>query len=71
MSSVFTSTTSHRIQPKPTLFAGLLNEHGHKGPGEIEPKRMYMFKDCIRGAALLGLPGLVAEHDVARARLAG
>jgi 2-hydroxychromene-2-carboxylate isomerase len=44
------------IQPKPTLFAGLLNEYGHKGPGEIEPKRIYMFKDCIRGAALLGLP---------------
>ena len=44
------------VEPKPTLFAGLLNEHGHKGPGEIEPKRMYMFKDCIRGAALLGLP---------------
>ncbi|MBW2508906.1 MAG: 2-hydroxychromene-2-carboxylate isomerase [Deltaproteobacteria bacterium] len=44
------------VEPKPTLFAGLLNEHGHKGPGEIEPKRMYMFKDCIRGAALLGVP---------------
>ncbi|MGB5703427.1 MAG: DsbA family protein, partial [Polyangiales bacterium] len=24
--------------------------------GEIEPKRVYMFKDCLRGAALLGLP---------------
>jgi 2-hydroxychromene-2-carboxylate isomerase len=44
------------VQPKPTVFAGLLNEHGHKGPGEIEPKRVYMFKDCLRGAALLGLP---------------
>lgn len=44
------------LDPKATLFAGLLNEYGHKGPGEIEPKRVYMFKDCIRGAALLGLP---------------
>ncbi len=44
------------VDPKPTVFAGLLNEHGHKGPGEIEPKRAYMFKDCLRGAALLGVP---------------
>jgi 2-hydroxychromene-2-carboxylate isomerase len=44
-----------RLELKPTLFAGLLNEHGHKGPGEIEPKRMYMFKDCARLAASLGV----------------
>ena len=44
------------VEPKPTVFAGLLNEHGHKGPGEIPPKRAYMFKDCLRGAALLGVP---------------
>ena len=44
------------VAPRPTVFAGLLNEHGHKGPGEIEPKRAYMFKDCMRGAALLGVP---------------
>ena len=43
------------VEPKPTVFAGLLNEHGHKGPGEIGPKRVYMFKDCLRGAALLGV----------------
>jgi len=45
-----------RVEPVPTLFAGLLNEHGHKGPGEIPPKRAYMFKDCLRGAALLNVP---------------
>lgn len=45
-----------RVEPVPTVFAGLLNEHGHKGPGEIEPKRAYMFKDCLRGAALLNVP---------------
>jgi 2-hydroxychromene-2-carboxylate isomerase len=44
------------VQPKPTVFAGFLNEYGHKGPGEIEPKRVYMYKDCVRGAALLGIP---------------
>lgn len=44
------------IEAKPTLFAALLNHLGHKGPGEIPPKRAYMFKDCVRGAALLGVP---------------
>jgi len=45
-----------RVEPKPTLFAGLLNHLGHKGPAEIEPKRIYMFKDCVRAAAQLGVP---------------
>ena len=45
-----------RVDLKPTLFAALLNHLGHKGPGEIPPKRDYMFKDCIRGAALLDVP---------------
>ena len=45
-----------RVEPKPTLFAGLLNQFGHKGPAEIEPKRIYMFKDCLRAAAQLGVP---------------
>jgi len=45
-----------RVRIRPTLFAALLNAHGHKGPGEIAPKRAYMFKDCARLAAGLGLP---------------
>ena len=45
-----------RIVPEPTLFAGLLNEHGHKGPAEIPPKRLYMFKDCLRIAARMNVP---------------
>ncbi|MGB3049420.1 MAG: 2-hydroxychromene-2-carboxylate isomerase [Polyangiales bacterium] len=45
-----------RVEPKPTLLAGLLNQYGHKGPAEIEPKRIYMFKDCHRAAAQLGVP---------------
>ncbi len=45
-----------RIVPQPTLFAGLLNEHGHKGPAEIAPKRLYMFKDCLRIAAQMNVP---------------
>ncbi len=45
-----------RIEVKPTLLAGLLNHFGHKGPGEIPPKQSYIFKDCTRAAAALGIP---------------
>lgn len=52
----FTNEHELRVEPKPTLFAGLLDHFGHKGPAEIEPKRIYMFKDCHRAAAQLGVP---------------
>jgi len=45
-----------RIELKPTLLAALLNHLGQKGPGEIPPKRIYMFKDCVRTATLLNVP---------------
>jgi 2-hydroxychromene-2-carboxylate isomerase len=44
------------LELRPTVFAGLLNEHGHKGPAEIEPKRLYMFRDCTRLASTMGVP---------------
>lgn len=43
------------IVPRPTLFAGLLNAFGQKGPAEIPPKRIYTFKHCWRLAADLGV----------------
>ena len=52
----FASEHALRVEVKPTLFAALLNHLGHKGPGEIPPKQRYMFKDCLRGAALLNVP---------------
>lgn len=45
-----------RVDPKPTLLAALLNHWGHKGPGELPSKRLYMFKDCLRGAAAAHIP---------------
>lgn len=45
-----------RIELKPTLLAALLDHFGHKGPGEIAPKRIYIFKDCIRSAAAWNIP---------------
>ncbi len=44
------------VEPVPVLFAGLLNHHGHKGPGEIPAKRVYIYRDCLRKAAALGVP---------------
>ena len=36
------------VTPVPILFASLLNAHGHKGPAEIEPKRLYTGKHVMR-----------------------
>jgi 2-hydroxychromene-2-carboxylate isomerase len=44
------------IEVVPTLFAGLLNAHGQKGPAEIASKRRHIFLDCTRSAKLLKIP---------------
>ncbi|MCU0656435.1 MAG: DsbA family protein, partial [Polyangiaceae bacterium] len=44
------------VEPAPILFAALLNAHGQKGPAEIAPKRVYIFKHTSRLAAQAGLP---------------
>ncbi len=40
----------------PVLFAGLLNEHGQKGPAEIEAKRRHVFLDCLRMSQMKDIP---------------
>jgi 2-hydroxychromene-2-carboxylate isomerase len=44
------------VQPVPILLAALLNEYGHKGPAEIQPKRRYVYADCLRTCGVLDLP---------------
>jgi 2-hydroxychromene-2-carboxylate isomerase len=44
------------VEPAPVLFPALLNHHGQKGPAEIPAKRLYVFKDALRRATLLGVP---------------
>lgn len=44
------------LQPVPVLFAAMLDTHGHKGPAEIPPKRVYTFKHVSRLAHDLGVP---------------
>jgi 2-hydroxychromene-2-carboxylate isomerase len=47
------------VEAVPVLFAGLLDAYGHKGPAEIPPKRVYIFKDAYRKAHRQRLPPLV------------
>lgn len=44
------------VTPVPVLFPAILNAHGQKGPAEIPPKRIYVFKDVLRRAYRLGVP---------------
>ncbi len=40
----------------PVLYAGLLDAHGHVGPGEIPAKGRWMSKDLLRKSVALGVP---------------
>jgi len=51
-----------QIIPVPVLLAGLLNHFGQKGPAEIEPKRIYIFKEAIRIAHQLNVPFKIPKH---------
>src|SRR5215468_8820411 len=44
------------IRPVPTLLAALLAHGQTRGPAEIPAKRVYVFKDTLRSAALMGVP---------------
>ena len=44
------------VDAVPILFAALLGAHGTKGPAEIPAKRVYIWKDALRTARVLGLP---------------
>jgi 2-hydroxychromene-2-carboxylate isomerase len=35
---------SYSVSYRPVLFAGMLSQHGQKGPAEIEPKRAWTFR---------------------------
>ncbi len=44
------------LEPVPVLFAGLLEAHGQLGPAEVAPKALWMVKNNLRKAAVLGVP---------------
>jgi 2-hydroxychromene-2-carboxylate isomerase len=43
------------VEPVPVLFAGLLEAHGQLGPAEVLPKSIWMARNVLRKAALLGV----------------
>src|SRR3954464_16081207 len=43
------------IQPRPVLFAGILNALGTKGPAEVPARRAYVMKDALRKADRAGV----------------
>lgn len=45
-----------RVEPKPVLFAALLDAHGTTGPAEVPAKRRWMGLNNARKAAVLGVP---------------
>ncbi|HSD10476.1 MAG TPA: 2-hydroxychromene-2-carboxylate isomerase [Candidatus Binatia bacterium] len=44
------------IDPVPVLFAGLLEARGQLGPAEIPAKALWMARNNLRKAAILGVP---------------
>jgi 2-hydroxychromene-2-carboxylate isomerase len=46
----------------PVLFAALLNHGGQRGPAEIPAKREWLVTDCLRLAALQGVPFTFPAH---------
>jgi 2-hydroxychromene-2-carboxylate isomerase len=46
----------HDVEPIPVLFAGLLEAHGTVGPAEVPMKALWMAKNNVRKAGLLGVP---------------
>ena len=50
------------IEPVPVLFAGLLDAHGQLGPAEVRPKAIWMGRNVMRKAAILGVPLQPPKH---------
>lgn len=46
---------SRPVQLRPILLAGLLQQHGHKGPAEIEGKRRFTYRHALWRARRAGL----------------
>lgn len=45
----------HEIEPRPVLFAAILNALGTKGPAEVPARRAYVVKDVLRAAHRAGV----------------
>jgi 2-hydroxychromene-2-carboxylate isomerase len=45
----------HEVEPRPVLFAGILNALGTKGPAEVPARRAYVVKNVLRAAHRAGV----------------
>ena len=45
-----------QLECVPVLFAGLLDHWGHKGPAELPPKKVFVFRQCAWRARRDGIP---------------
>ncbi len=45
-----------QITPVPVLFAGLLKHFENKGPAELAPKRLHIYRSCVFAARQHGIP---------------
>ena len=45
----------HDVEPRPILFAAVLNTLGTKGPAEVPARRAYVIKDVLRAADRAGV----------------
>jgi 2-hydroxychromene-2-carboxylate isomerase len=45
----------HEVEPRPVLFAAMLNALGTKGPAEVPARRAYVVKDVLRAAHRAGV----------------
>lgn len=50
------------VEYYPVLMAKLFQAHQQKGPGEIPPKRDFLFKECLRYAKREKIPFEVPHH---------
>lgn len=44
------------LNPIPVMVGKVISEVGSIGPGEVKPKREFLFKDCLRKAKKMNLP---------------
>lgn len=46
---------SIELNPIPVMVGKVISEVGSIGPGEVKPKREFLFKDCLRKAQKMGI----------------
>ncbi len=53
---------SRTVEAVPVLFAAMLNTYGNKGPAEIPPKRIYLFKTSSAARTALACRSSPRRH---------